>query len=66
MNPRLRRAIAAIGVLVFLTVYIWGVISLAPFIPEAWWAQLLYFGIAGTAWGVPILPLLTWAEKGGE
>jgi hypothetical protein len=66
MNPRLRRAIAAVGVLVFLTLYVWGVISLSPFIPEVWWAQLLYFGIAGTAWGVPILPLLTWAEKGGE
>jgi hypothetical protein len=66
MNPRLRRAIAAVGVLVFLTLYVWGVISPSPFIPEVWWAQLLYFGIAGTAWGVPILPLLTWAEKGGE
>lgn len=63
MGPRARRFVAAIGVVVFLTVYVWGVITLGAYVPDSWWAQLLYYGVAGLAWGVPILPLLSWAEK---
>lgn len=64
MGPRTRKAVATLGVLVFLVAYIWGVISLAVLIPAVWWAQVLYFAVAGLAWGVPILPLIKWAEKG--
>ena len=66
MGPRTRKAVASIGVLVFLAVYIVAVIALARFIPTAWWAQVLYFAVAGLAWGVPILPLIKWAETGGK
>ena len=64
MGPRTRKAVATVGVLAFLGFYVWGVTSLAGFIPQAWWAQVLYFAVAGLAWGVPILPLIKWAEKG--
>ena len=66
MGPRSRKAIASLGVLIFLAVYIWGVIALGAFVPGAWWAQVLYFAVAGLAWGVPVLPLIAWAEKGGK
>jgi len=63
MNPRARRALAALGVILFLTFYVWTVIAVGRFVPEVWWAQVLYFAVAGLAWGVPILPLIRWAEK---
>lgn len=64
MGPRTRKAIATIGVIGFLAFYVWLVTVLSGFIPAVWWAQVLYFAVAGLAWGVPILPLLKWAEKG--
>lgn len=64
MGPRTRKAVATVGVLAFLAFYIWLVTVLAGFIPQVWWAQVLYFAVAGLAWGVPILPLIKWAEKG--
>ena len=56
-------AIASIGVVAFLIFYVWAVISLGEFVPDAWWAQVLYFAVAGLAWGVPILPLISWAGR---
>lgn len=64
MGPRTRKAVATFGVLAFLAFYIWAVTSLAGYIPQVWWAQVLYFAVAGLAWGVPVLPLIKWAEKG--
>lgn len=64
MGPRTRKAIASIGVLVFLAFYVWLVTMLGAFIPQVWWAQVPYFAVAGLAWGIPVLPLIKWAEKG--
>lgn len=63
LGPRARRAVAAVGVLVFLTFYIWAVISIGAHLPDHPLVHLLFYGISGLAWGVPLLPLLSWAEK---
>jgi hypothetical protein len=62
MGPRTRRAVASIGIVAFLTFYVWAVVTLGARLPEHPLVQLLFYGIAGTAWGVPLLPLLSWAE----
>lgn len=66
MNPRLRPAVAAVGVLVFLGFYVWAVLAIGEHVPDAPWIKVLYLGLAGVLWGVPILPLITWAERGGR
>jgi hypothetical protein len=63
MGPRTRRAIAALGVCAFLIFYVWAVISIGAHLPDNQIVRLLYYGIAGIAWGLPLLPLLSWAEK---
>ena len=63
MGPRTRSAVASIGVVAFLIFYVWAVVSLASFVPDVWWAQVLYFAVAGLAWGVPSLPLISWAGR---
>lgn len=64
MGPRTRKAVASIAVLAFLAFYVWLVTVLGGYIPQVWWAQVPYFAVAGLAWGIPILPLIKWAEKG--
>ncbi len=64
MPPRARRAVAGLGILVFLAAYVWAAIWIADLLPDAAWIDALYFVVVGTAWGVPLLPLLKWAESG--
>lgn len=66
MPVRARRAVAAVGVLAFLAFYVWAVIGIGARLPDHPLAPLLFYGIAGVAWGVPLLPLLSWAEGGAQ
>jgi len=62
MGLRARRAIASIGIVAFLVLYVWGVIAIGARVPDHPVATLLFYGLAGTLWGVPLLPLMSWAE----
>ncbi len=64
MNPRLRRLIAALGTVVFLVFYVWAVIAIGDRLPDSPLIDLAFFAIAGIAWGVPLFPLIKWAEGG--
>jgi hypothetical protein len=62
MGLRTRRAVASLGIVAFLTFYVWLVIAIGAHVPDHPLVHLLFYGIAGTAWGIPLLPLLSWAE----
>ena len=64
MGLRTRRFVAMLGALAFLTLYVWGVIAISDRLPENMWIDLAFYAVAGLAWGVPLFPLLTWAEGG--
>lgn len=64
MGPRTRRFVAALGALAFLAFYVWAVIAIGERLPESMWIDLIFCGVAGIAWGVPLIPLLSWAEGG--
>lgn len=64
MHPRLRRFVAMIGVLAFLTFWIWGAIAVRGLLPAGPLLDLLVYGVAGIGWGVPLYPLFKWAERG--
>jgi hypothetical protein len=64
MGPRARRAVASAGMLIFLGVYVWAAIAVADRLPDSPLIDALYYLIVGTAWGLPLLPLLKWAEGG--
>ena len=65
-NLRRRRAIAALATIVFLIAYVWAVVSFSTRLPDNPWLELIYYGVAGIAWGVPLFPLLAWAEGGAK
>lgn len=64
MPARLRKLIGLFGILAFLAAYVWLVIAVGEHVPAHWAAQLAYFGLAGVLWGVPILPLISWMNRG--
>lgn len=64
MNPRLRRLLAACATLAFLAFWVWAAIALSTRLPANPLVQLLFYAVAGIGWGVPLFPLLKWAEKG--
>jgi hypothetical protein len=63
LNLPTRRVIACLGILAFLTLYIWGVSALSGFLPKHILAPVIYYGLAGLLWGIPVLPLISWSEN---
>lgn len=64
MPARLRKLIGMIGILAFLTAYVAVVATLGDKLPKLWWVQVIYFGLAGVLWGVPLFPLISWMNRG--
>jgi hypothetical protein len=64
MSARLRKLIGLFGVLAFLAAYVVAVSKIADHVPKHWAAQLVFFVVAGLGWGVPILPLISWMNRG--
>lgn len=62
MGLRIRRLVAAFGILAFLAFYIWAATVIGEQVPANPLAQLAYYALVGTLWGVPLFPLLSWAE----
>jgi hypothetical protein len=64
MTARVRKAVGTLAILVFVVVYTAAVSTLGDHVPKAWYFQLAYYLVAGTAWGAPIIPLITWMNRG--
>ena len=63
MKPGVRRAIGSFGCVAFLVFWIWGAIAIGDRLPDIMWLKLIYFAVAGTAWGLPLFPFIAWANK---
>lgn len=64
MSARVRKLIGMVGILVFLGAYVAAVSTLGDHLPKHWAAQVLYYGLAGVLWGVPLFPLISWMNRG--
>jgi hypothetical protein len=62
ISLRARRAIACVGILVFVVVYIVVASDIGRHLPNNPLIQLLFYALAGTLWGVPVIPLISWSE----
>lgn len=63
MTPRIRKLVGSIAILAFLVVYTIAAVRLADLLPDHPAVDMLYFVIAGTAWGLPLIPLLSWMNR---
>ena len=64
MNGRLKAFLGGIAILVFLLAYVSVALMLADRLPDNQAARLAFFAVAGLAWGVPLIPVLSWMAKG--
>jgi hypothetical protein len=64
MSARVRKLIGLVGILAFLAAYVATVAKIADYVPKQWAAQLAFFVVAGIGWGVPIMPLIGWMNRG--
>ncbi len=64
MKARARKAIGGVGILAFLTAYVWAAASLGAMLPTPWLLRLVYYAVVGTAWGLPLIPLIAWMNRG--
>lgn len=66
VGARTRRFIVALATLAFLGFYIWLMTVIADMLPDSFWVDLIFYPIAGIAWGLPLIPLLRWADRSGR
>jgi hypothetical protein len=64
MTARMRKLIGGLGIILFLILYVGAVVQIANLLPANAAVKLCYFAIAGVGWGVPIIPLITWMNRG--
>ena len=64
MTARARKAVGSLAILVFVAFYAWAISTIGDLVPKAWYFQLPYYVIAGTAWGLPVVPLMYWMNRG--
>ena len=64
MSIRLRKFIGLIVVIpAFMAAYVFAATLISDHIPDHWAARLVFYAIAGTAWGVPLFPLFKWMNR---
>jgi len=63
MNARLKKLIGTLALLVFLFLYVAAALAVADHLPDHWAAQLVFYVVVGTAWGLPLMPLLKWMNR---
>lgn len=64
MTARVRKAIGGVGILAFLGAYIWLAATIGPLVPDQWFLRLVFYAVAGVGWGVPLIPLILWMNRG--
>jgi hypothetical protein len=64
MTARWRKLLGTGVILAFMVAYIWAAAVIGEHVPQHWLAQLVYYVVAGTAWGAPLIPLVIWMNRG--
>jgi len=64
MKARVRKAIGGLGIVGFVILYAVAAATIGDHIPKVIWAQALFYIVAGTAWGLPLIPLILWMNRG--
>ncbi len=65
MNPRLKKLIGALVMVLFVIVYALLIMALAPRLltGASKMVEMAFYLVAGLAWVLPLLPLIRWMEK---
>ncbi len=64
MSARVRKLVGMFAILAFVAAYAVAAVFIAERLPDTLWVQTVFFIVAGLGWGVPILPLISWMNRG--
>jgi hypothetical protein len=64
LSARVRKLIGMLALLVFIVLYIGAMVRIGEALPDHWAARLVFYTLAGIGWGVPVLPLIAWMNRG--
>jgi hypothetical protein len=64
MSGRVRKAIGSFVIVVFMLLYIGVAASIGGHMPDNYAIRLLYYAVFGTAWSLPLIPVVIWMNKG--
>ena len=64
MTARVRKLIGGLGIVVFVIAYAALAVTISAVLPQRWWAELPFYLVVGVAWGLPVIPLITWMNRG--
>ena len=64
MTARVRKLFGGVGLLLFLAAYVCAATAIADHLPDNGAIKFVFFAIVGIAWGVPVLPLMGWMNRG--
>jgi hypothetical protein len=64
MSARQRKLIGMFAILGFVAAYAVAAVAIGERLPDHIAIQALFYGVVGLAWGVPILPLISWMNRG--
>ena len=63
MTPRIKKLLGGAAIIVFVVLYCAAAATLVDRVPTLWCARLAYFLVVGVAWGLPVIPLMTWMNR---
>jgi hypothetical protein len=64
MSARLRKLIGLFAIVAFMVAYIGAAAWVGDRLPSHALVKLIYFVAAGSAWFVPLIPLVRWMNRG--
>ena len=66
LTARARKFWGGIGLVLFVIVWAVACAMIAEHLPNWRLLKLAFFVVAGMGWGLPILPLLSWMNRGSS
>jgi hypothetical protein len=64
MSAHMRKAVGSLAILAFLLLYTGVALSVGDHVPKAWYVQLVYWAVVGIGWGLPVIPVMSWMNRG--
>ena len=64
MPARLRKLVGGLTIVVFVIAYAALAVTVAAWLTANALVKLAYFLVVGIAWGAPVIPLISWMNRG--
>lgn len=64
MTARVRKLVGGVGIVAFVIAYAALAVTISAWLPKTPLVELAYYLVVGVAWGAPIIPLITWMNRG--